>query len=118
MRAHSSTPATRIRLNGQLDADGVRAARPTLEALATEARGDVVLDLSGVSLLDGSGVGAIAFLFKRLLARGCALCVAGASGQPLSLLRELGLTRILRMVDPAQVRVGPAFDVLAGAGAH
>ena len=48
---------------------------------------------AAVGHLDGSGIGAIAFLRKRLLAAGQSLDVSGAHGQPLSLLRQLGLAR-------------------------
>jgi len=79
-----------------LDAEGSLKLRPVLESLAklnpASAR-HVVLDLSEVEQMDGSGIGAIAFLRKRLLAAGQSLDVSGAHGQPLSLLRQLGLAR-------------------------
>ena len=53
----------------------------------------VVLDLSKVEQMDGSGIGAIAYLRKRLMAAGRSLDVAGVHGQPLALLRQLGLAR-------------------------
>lgn len=77
-----------------LDAEGAAALRPTLEALARAEVRRVVLDLSRVERLDGSGIGAIAFLRKRLLAAGQALEVVGAHGQPLALLRSLGLASL------------------------
>jgi hypothetical protein len=40
-------------------------------------------------------VGAISFLFKRLAARGRRLTLAGVGGQPLAMLRHLGLARAL-----------------------
>jgi stage II sporulation protein AA (anti-sigma F factor antagonist) len=79
-----------------MDAEGSLKLRPVLEALAkvspTNAR-RVVLDLSNVDQMDGSGVGAIAFLRKRLQAAGQNLDVSGARGQPLALLHQLGLAR-------------------------
>jgi len=88
-----------------LDADGAKALRPVMEAIL--AAGDatthrVVLDLSRVDALDGSGVGAIGFLRKRLLAAGHRLELAGVRGQPLALLRQLGLARTLGLPERRQ----------------
>lgn len=79
-----------------LDAEGSLKLRPVLESLAkanpaTARR--VVLDLSAVNQMDGSGIGAIAYLRKRLSAAGQRLDLTGAHGQPLALLRQLGLAR-------------------------
>lgn len=79
-----------------LDAEGSLKLRPVLESLAKPGPSHthrVVLDLSAVERMDGSGVGAIAYLRKRLMAAGRRLDIAGAHGQPLSLLRQLGLAR-------------------------
>lgn len=83
-----------LHLAGVLDAEGARALRPGFEALARESREDVVLDFAGVTYLDGAGLGAVAFLFKRLAARGRRLRLQGVKGQPLATLRELGLGRL------------------------
>lgn len=85
----------RLQLSGALDANGVNVWRSAFERLAGTSARRVVLDLSDVATIDGSGVGAISFLFKRLIASGRKLVVTGASGQPLATLTELGLCRIL-----------------------
>jgi stage II sporulation protein AA (anti-sigma F factor antagonist) len=84
-------PLLRVRIAGELDGEGAQAIRPLLERLAADPTGDVVLDLEKVTFLDGAGLGAIAYLFKRLMARERRLKVVGASGQPLTLLDGLGL---------------------------
>jgi anti-sigma B factor antagonist len=73
-----------------LDAAYVSRVRPQLERLA-EADDDVVLDLSNVAFVDSSGVGALAFLHKRLVTKGHRLKVVGLRGQPLKLLTNLRL---------------------------
>lgn len=97
-----------LRLAGALDAEGATALRPGFETLGQDATQDVVLDLSDVSYLDGAGVGAVAYLFKRLAARGRRLKVQGAAGQPLSTLRALGLHRVFGL-DARQPRLGHVF---------
>ena len=85
----------RVQLFGTFDAQSVDAWRVSLEILAVSAAKRVVLDFSSVTLLDGTGVGAIAYLFKRLLARDRKLVVTSVSGQPLAMLRDLGLAKAL-----------------------
>lgn len=87
--------AAPVRLHGALDGDSVRVLRDMIVALGDFAEHDVVLDLSGVSLLDGSGIGMIASLHRRLRQRGLSLSLVGACGQPADLLRDLGLGRLI-----------------------
>jgi anti-anti-sigma factor len=83
-----------LHLAGALDAEGANALRSGFEALGAEARQDVVLDLSRVSYLDGAGIGAVAYLFKRLAAKGRNLRLQGVIGQPLAALRQFGLAQV------------------------
>lgn len=85
----TTTATNAMRVSGVLDGDAALRLRPRLEALAA-TDGDVAMDLRDVSFIDGSGVAAIAFLYKRMTHRGRRLRVA-ASGQPLAMLRELGV---------------------------
>ncbi len=95
-----------LAISGALDAEGALALRPLLEALAADANRDLALDISEVTYMDGSGIGALAFTFKRLAAQGYTLKVEGAAGQPLVLLRKLGLDRALGINCPAPRRLG------------
>lgn len=88
--------AAPVRLHGALDGDTVRTLRDMIVALGDFADHDVVLDLSGVSRLDGSGIGMIATLHRRLRQRGLSLTLVGVCGQPADLLRGLGLHRLIR----------------------
>lgn len=91
----SAGEPVRISPQGQMDSASLAVSRREFEAAAASADRDVVLDLSGVEAMDGAGVGAVAHLYKRLAARGLRLRVEGASGQPLALLRQLGVARLL-----------------------
>lgn len=95
MTAFARIAADTLKITPQfpLDAEGSLKLRPVLESLTETSAQRVVLDLSKVEALDGSGIGAIAFLRKRLTAAGHSLELAGAHGQPLALLRQLGLAR-------------------------
>jgi anti-anti-sigma factor len=96
-RIESDRGVIRLQLKGVLDAAAWDGLREGLERIAAAPSGDVVLDLSNVSFIDGPAVGAIAFLFKRLSSKSRTLSVIGVTGQPLALLRDHGLTRILRL---------------------
>ena len=78
----------------RLDAWQVKQSRQEFEKLAF-AQGDVVVDMARTEVLDGSGVGAMVFAFKRLAADGKRLTVRNVSGQPLNLLNDAGLLRTL-----------------------
>jgi anti-anti-sigma regulatory factor len=78
----------------RFDAANVAYMRSEIERLAS-ASDHVVIDLARTEELDGSGVGAMVFAFKRLQSRGLRLSIRNASGQPLNLLHGSGLLRTL-----------------------
>jgi anti-sigma B factor antagonist len=78
----------------RFDATQVAYLRTEIERLAT-ASDHVIIDMARTEELDGSGVGAMVFAFKRLSARGLRLSIRNASGQPLNLLHGSGLLRTL-----------------------
>ncbi len=90
-----------MRVSGVLDGDAALKLRARLAAVAAASGGDVVVDLKDVSFIDGCGIAAIAYLFKRLALHGRHLTVA-ANGQPLAMLRDLGIAAQLGL--PARTR--------------
>lgn len=96
VEAGDGTAAGPLKLHGRFDADCVRQLREPFVVLAETAAHDVVLDFADVGFLDGAGIGAIAFLHRRLAARRLAVRIAGASGQPLQMLLDLRLTKLLQ----------------------
>jgi anti-sigma B factor antagonist len=85
---------TTLRVEGVLDAVMVPNIRPTLDALVQERRRSIVFDLSGLRLIDSSGVGVIVSLYKRCKAFGGDVRVKGLKEQPLSIFRLLRLDRV------------------------
>jgi anti-anti-sigma factor len=109
MRARNANAAFTLRLqpvNG-FDAEGVRAMRERLEEVAAAPTGNVELDLSRVDFIDGSGMGAIAFLYKNLVSRGRRLMLTGAVGQPRDILERMGVARMLSAVSPSAPALAP-----------
>ncbi len=85
---------TLLRIDGVLDAVTTPDIRPTIEALVAEKRLRVTVDVSGLRLIDSSGVGVIVSLFKRAKAYGGAVGIAGLRDQPLTIFRLLRLDRV------------------------
>lgn len=83
-----------LALPGDMDAAAMKAQRSMLDDLAA-GNDDVTLDMSKVGFIDSSGVGAIVFVYKRLLANGRKLTLKHLDGQPLQLLTYLRLTDII-----------------------
>ena len=84
----------RVEIKGQLDSMTAPDLRPSFEALAADRPKKVILDLSGLRLIDSSGVGAIVSLFKQVRAAGGKLEIIGVQGQPHSIFRVLRLDRV------------------------
>ena len=79
----------------------------------SEAKEDVVLNLSGVEFMDSLGAGAVASLTRRLGFKGLQLKIIGLHGQPLRLLLELHLV-------PVSGTAGDSFHTYTGSrhGGH
>jgi len=85
---------TLLRIEGALDAVTAPELRPTLDALVAERRKSITVDLSGLRLIDSSGVGAIVSLFKRVRAGGGEVRITGLRDQPLAIFQLLRLDRV------------------------
>ncbi|MGO9547391.1 MAG: STAS domain-containing protein [Rhodomicrobium sp.] len=85
--------ARKYDIDGDLDSEYVGLFREQIESLA-EANEDVVLNVSGVSFIDSSGIGVLVSLHRRLFARGYRLKVSGLRGQPLQLFINLQLVPV------------------------
>jgi anti-anti-sigma factor len=77
-------------IDGDFDAGYLDQFREQVDSLA-EAAEDVMLDLSRVTFVDSTGIGALVALHRRLVARGHKLKVFGLRGQPLQLFMNLKL---------------------------
>ncbi len=85
---------TVLRIEGSLDAMSTPELRPTIEELIADRVPKVAVDLSGLRLIDSSGVGAIVSLYKRMRAQQCEVSVRGLRDQPLAIFRLLRLDRV------------------------
>ena len=86
---------TLLRLEGTFDAISAPTARPAFDAVVNDKRSPVAIDMSGLRMIDSSGVGAVVSLYKRVRAQGGRISVQGLSGQPLAIFRLLRLDRVM-----------------------
>lgn len=85
-QCESTSDNLMIKLSGEMDAQGCSEIRPELEKIANQKQPQVTLDISQVSFIDSSGVGAIVFLFKRLKEQSRSMEIIGVQGQPKELM--------------------------------
>lgn len=78
-----------VTLTGCLDIESVAEMKSEFDSLTANTQSDVVLDMTGVTFMDSSGVGALVFTYKRLKAKQLALNLVGLSRQPQKLVRLL-----------------------------
>jgi anti-sigma B factor antagonist len=88
---------TVLEIRGVLDAVSAQDVRPTVEALVSEGRRSIRVDLSALRLIDSTGVGLIVGLYKRCKAFGGTVQVSGLKDQPLAIFRLLRLDRIFAL---------------------
>lgn len=102
--------ASVLRIEGELDVMSSLELRPTITRISEEQPSRVLVDLSRLRLIDGSGVGTIISLFKKVRAYEGTLEVSGVCDQPLAIFQLLKLDRV--MMAEAPTSAGSA-DTLA-----
>jgi anti-sigma B factor antagonist len=95
LRRNDVGDQTILRLAGSFDAISTPDVRAILDAVVSARRLKVEVDLSALQLIDSSGVGAVVSLYKRVREQGGTVTLQGLRGQPLAILRLLGLDRLL-----------------------
>ena len=86
-----------LHLGGDLDALSSPELRPTLESLAHDPGRNITVDLSKLTLIDSSGIGALISLYKQALAGGGTVSFVGVVDQPLVLFKLLRLDRVFAL---------------------
>ncbi|TKF22294.1 STAS domain-containing protein [Vibrio genomosp. F6] len=75
---------------GDMDASGSRYAQPHIDdVIAHDSHPEIEIDFSQVNFLDSSGVGAIVYLYKRLVERERNMRIENVQGQPLEIMNLL-----------------------------
>ena len=86
-----------LRIAGTLDVNTAPELAPTIDKLVEERRTRVVVDLTGLDLIDSSGVAALVALYKRVRALGGEVKVSGARDQPLAIFKLLRMDKVFAL---------------------
>ena len=85
-----------VSLEGEFDAHACEEIKPEFEKLVgDQLNQNVVLDLSAVTFIDSSGIGAIVFLYKRLMQANSTFHLCGVRGQPRELFELLRINKAI-----------------------
>ncbi|MGF1694176.1 STAS domain-containing protein [Vibrio kyushuensis] len=85
-----------LEIVGNLDAEGSRDAQPHIDAVITDdLHSEIELDFSRVEFLDSSGVGALVYLYKRLVERERNMRIENVTGQPLEIINLLRISQAI-----------------------
>jgi anti-sigma B factor antagonist len=95
-------------ISGNLDATTCLEVRERFDEAVAANPEIVVVDLSGLRLIDSSGVGAIVSLFKRIRGAGGVFEVRGVGGQPLSIFKVLRLDKVFQIPEASGSRKAAA----------
>ena len=85
-----------VYLTGEIDHHSVKRIRERADTELTQKRPrTLVLDFSGVSFMDSSGVGLVMGRYKTAAALGCRTAVQGLSKRDRSIMELSGLTHLI-----------------------
>ena len=96
---------TVLALKGHLDALNAPHLKRETEGLVSQARTQVVFDMSELELIDSSGVGAIVSLFKQVRTHHGDVKIAALQGQPREIFKLLRLDRAFDLADDVTTAV-------------
>lgn len=84
-----------LQIDGNLDADGSRYAQQHIDEIIADQHGEVEIDFRNVRFLDSSGVGALVYLYKRLVERERQMRIENVTGQPLEIINLLRIDKAI-----------------------
>lgn len=85
-----------VELTGEVDHHAAKTIRERTDAALIRSRpGELVLDFSGVTFMDSSGVGLVMGRCKRARALGCKTAVQGLSVRDRRMMELSGLTHLI-----------------------
>lgn len=87
---------TLVKMLTDLNSDTVFEVRKGFTDIIEHADRNVLLDLSLSTQIDASGIGAIAFLYKRLKCLDFELELSGLKDQPLAIVQSLEIDKIIK----------------------
>src|SRR6185436_15230012 len=92
-----SDKATTLAVRGSLDINTAPQLSDAIDRIISEKPKAVVADLSGLDLIDSSGVAALVKLYKGVRGAGGAITITGARDQPLAIFKLLRMDKVFNL---------------------
>ena len=88
---------TKLMVRGSLDINTAPALAEEIDKIIGGKPTKVLCDLSGLDLIDSSGVAALVKLYKGVRAAGGAVTISGARDQPLAIFKLLRMDKVFNL---------------------
>ena len=93
----STGDETRLMIRGSLDINSAPALSDEIDKIVSTRPSKVTVDLSGLDLIDSSGVAALVKLYKGVRGGGGAITIVGARDQPLAIFKLLRMDKVFNL---------------------
>ncbi len=93
----SSDNETSLSVRGSLDINTAPQLAEEIDKIVASKPKKVSVDLSGLDLIDSSGVAALVKLYKGIRAHGGAVAMIGARDQPLAIFKLLRMDKVFNL---------------------
>ena len=87
----------RLSVKGSLDINSASQLAEEIDRIISKKPAKVVCDLSGLDLIDSSGVAALVKLYKGVRGAGGAVAITGARDQPLAIFKLLRMDKVFNL---------------------
>jgi len=88
---------TRVTVRGSLDINSAPDLADAIDKVVATRPAKVTVDLSGLDLIDSSGVAALVKLYKGVRGGGGAITISGARDQPLAIFKLLRMDKVFNL---------------------
>lgn len=88
---------TRLAVRGSLDINSAPALAEEIDTIVAGRPPKVIVDLSGLDLIDSSGVAALVKLYKGVRGAGGTVSITGARDQPLAIFKLLRMDKVFNL---------------------
>ena len=92
-----SSNSTTLNVRGSLDINTASQLGDEIDRIVGEKPSVVIVDLSGLDLIDSSGVAALVKLYKGVKSVGGNVTISGARDQPLAIFKLLRMDKVFNL---------------------
>ena len=92
-----SSDSTTLTVRGSLDINTAPQLGDEIDRIAAGKPALVIVDMSGLDLIDSSGVAALVKLYKAVRAAGGSVTISGVRDQPLAIFKLLRMDKVFNL---------------------